>query len=132
MDKNKLNVLREIGYRVHTTCGLCTHADISSDGWGTCGLHHYDHLKHVGQPRSLSINQFGSCPKWERSWKVDTMKHFEEFFEEKTYDVSERQRQKQESRDKDESDLKAGAKSAEQLRSENGHFGVKGRVKKWK
>jgi len=30
--------------------------------WGQCGLHQYDHGKHAGEQRGVSIVQIGTCP----------------------------------------------------------------------
>jgi hypothetical protein len=66
MDANKLKVLREIDYKIAPHCGICRHSDLSSDGWGYCGLHKYEHLKHSEETSRLSINRTGSCSGFER------------------------------------------------------------------
>lgn len=65
MDANKLKVLQEVGYRINSHCGICRHADLSKDGWGYCGVHFYNHLKHSEERSRLSINRMGSCPRFE-------------------------------------------------------------------
>lgn len=67
MDANKLKVLQDIGYEVQKVCGLCRHAQLSPDGWGTCAIQSYQHLKHTGDPRQLSITRYGGCPKFKAS-----------------------------------------------------------------
>lgn len=63
-DANKFAKLREIGYKVPVTCGLCTNGHFSKgQDWGTCRLHQYEHLKHTGLPREVSVIRFGTCPK---------------------------------------------------------------------
>lgn len=65
MDKNKLKVLREIGYKIPQSCSLCQHAEFQAGGWGTCKVQQYDHLKHTGPARQLSIFAGGWCPKFD-------------------------------------------------------------------
>ena len=65
MDANKLKVLREIGYAIQKTCGNCLHATFPSNDWGTCGIWTYQHEKHTGDVRELSINKDGVCPHHE-------------------------------------------------------------------
>lgn len=66
MDKNKLKVLREIDYVIPKQCQLCEHGTFPSAGspFGTCNIQTYEHLKHTGEPRQLSIYVGGSCSKW--------------------------------------------------------------------
>ena len=66
MDANKLEVLRRIGYRIQTHCGICRHADLSPDGWGYCDRHTYQHRKHSEERSRLSIHRTGSCMDFER------------------------------------------------------------------
>ena len=62
-DENKFKKLREIGYNIPVTCGLCTYALIPRDqDWGTCRKHLYTHLKHSGPDREMSIVRYGTCP----------------------------------------------------------------------
>lgn len=65
MDKSKSKKLQEIGYKINRCCGLCKYAILSLDGWGTCVNHTYQHEKHTGEERDLSINQFGYCTSFE-------------------------------------------------------------------
>jgi hypothetical protein len=68
MDTNKLKVLQEIGYNVPPHCGICTHADLSADGWGYCNKHTYTHVKHSEAESRLSIHRMGTCwPKHDLS-----------------------------------------------------------------
>ena len=64
MDANKLKVLRDLPYSIQKTCGLCVHGVFPSNDWGTCQAHTYDHLKHTGEARQLSIFRYGSCPSF--------------------------------------------------------------------
>lgn len=65
MDANKLKVLREIDYTIHPHCGICRHADLSSDGWGYCNRHTYEHRKHSEPVSRLSVHRTGSCSSFE-------------------------------------------------------------------
>jgi len=65
MDKNKLTELRDIGYTIPKTCGLCVHGTFPNDDWGTCAAHTYNHLKHSDTKRHLSIVKSGACSKFE-------------------------------------------------------------------
>lgn len=63
MDSNKLTVLKEIGYTINPSCGMCKHGvfrDIKDD-FGACLARTYDHLKHTGPARQLSVHRAGSC-----------------------------------------------------------------------
>ena len=64
MDRNKLKVLRDLGYKVLPTCGLCRHSSFPQNEWGTCSANKYQHLKHTGEMRDLSIHKSGTCPKF--------------------------------------------------------------------
>jgi hypothetical protein len=62
-DDNKFDKLREIGYTIPMGCALCVHAHFPAYvEWGTCGKHLYQHLKHTGEPREVSIHRAGTCP----------------------------------------------------------------------
>ena len=66
MDANKEAKLREIGYHIRPACASCTHASIQSGHtWGTCTLHEYEHVKHTGPKRKLSIHMLGHCRHFE-------------------------------------------------------------------
>ena len=79
MDANKLKVLREMGYTIPVTCGLCAFSKIERGDWGTCHKHTYKHLKHSGPPRQLSINRHGTCPDAKPSvvWTAELGKFIE-------------------------------------------------------
>lgn len=61
MDKTKLKVLQDLNYTIRETCGLCTHGEFPNNEWGTCKAQSYEHEKHTGPPRQLSINKYGHC-----------------------------------------------------------------------
>lgn len=65
MDKAKLKVLQEVRYAFSPTCGRCQHGRFDSYGrspvWGTCEANLYQHEKHTGAPREMSIHLLGSC-----------------------------------------------------------------------
>lgn len=68
-DENKFGKLREIGYTVNVTCGLCRHSRMEMVGrqWGICTLHRYVHEKHttLDEGRGVSVHASGSCPSGE-------------------------------------------------------------------
>jgi hypothetical protein len=67
-DQNKLKKLNEIGYQIRPTCGICRFAEFKDKSdWGACFYegHTYQHEKHVGAPRRLSIHRSGYCPSFE-------------------------------------------------------------------
>ena len=82
MDANKLVKLKVIGYQVRKTCGNCIHALFSSPAsdWGTCWKHQYEHLKHTGEARQLSIHRSGHCDDHHRN-KTLNLGGFEELVE---------------------------------------------------
>jgi hypothetical protein len=62
MDQNKLTELRSIGYRIPRTCGLCVHGVfVGAKEFGGCDVRQYEHRKHTGPKRQLSIFKGGSC-----------------------------------------------------------------------
>lgn len=63
MDPTKLKVLREAGYKISPSCGICIHfrPGTSGDRWGTCAVHEYRHETHSGPPRKMSCNVLGRC-----------------------------------------------------------------------
>jgi predicted GNAT family acetyltransferase len=81
MDKNKLTVLREIGYKISPTCSLCRHSSFPQNEWGTCSENLYEHAKHSGEPRQLSIHKSGVCPKFRPNLSlIEKLGKFSEFF----------------------------------------------------
>lgn len=82
MDANKLTVLKEIGYTVHRTCGSCIHAKFSRGAqWSTCEIYTYQHQKHTGEARQLSIHVSGECQSWENESFGDSLEGFYELLE---------------------------------------------------
>jgi hypothetical protein len=80
MDATKLEVLKGI-YSVQKVCGLCEHGSFPHDNWGTCSSHAYQHLKHTGAARQLSVVKFGSCPAFKADeTKVVALGAYREFF----------------------------------------------------
>ena len=81
MDANKRLRLNEIGYEFRHTCGRCVYAELSHDGWGTCALYSYEHLKHK-EERQLSIHRSGWCPSYVRDDATQaTNAHYQEWDE---------------------------------------------------
>lgn len=72
MDANKLKKLKSVNYEIKPCCGLCKHATLSTDGWGTCYKHVYAHEKHSHEFRHLSINRAGICDSFEQN-EVETI-----------------------------------------------------------
>jgi hypothetical protein len=67
-DEAKFQKLREVGYTVPVTCGLCLHGRfVERRAWGECALHRYVHGKHDSPPegRGVSIHVAGTCPQAE-------------------------------------------------------------------
>ena len=64
-DANKFAKLREVGYTIPGTCRFCTHGWFGGDYFGRCEKHTYEHGKHTGEHRGISIHQCGTCPDWE-------------------------------------------------------------------
>lgn len=82
MDANKLQVLRDLPYTVKAVCGLCVHGvfPTPNNDWGTCAVQQYEHKKHTGPARQLSIVKFGSCERFEADpLKTASLGHFLEF-----------------------------------------------------
>lgn len=68
MDANKLAELKRIGYTIPKTCGFCVHGDfVGTKDYGACVKHEYEHKKHTGPQRFLSIYRGGTCSKFEQS-----------------------------------------------------------------
>jgi hypothetical protein len=65
VDANKRSKLIEIDYKIRA-CGTCVYARIEPKvDWGTCTFHRYEHEKHTGPSRELSINRHGLCRDYE-------------------------------------------------------------------
>lgn len=65
MDENKRQQLLAIGYAIQGTCGICKHGQFQPNtAFGTCAIHAYQHLKHTGDKRQLSVYAHGRCPKF--------------------------------------------------------------------
>jgi hypothetical protein len=82
MDANKLQVLRDLPYTVAPVCGLCRHGVFPTphNDWGTCAALTYEHKKHTGPARQLSIVKYGSCAKFEADpVKTSNLQHYLEF-----------------------------------------------------
>jgi hypothetical protein len=80
MDANKRLKLLEIGYEIKPACGMCVHANFRDEDFGTCNKVTYQHFKHVGSPRPLSILRYGSCPQYQPALSYETYIHgFKEF-----------------------------------------------------
>lgn len=68
MDRNKLKVLKEIGYKIPDACWNCKYSVIiKGNEFGQCQLFLYPHAKHTGEPRVLSVHRGGHCDQYERS-----------------------------------------------------------------
>lgn len=67
MDANKLILLNHVDYKVCRCCYFCKHAEpfLAHNNWSTCRKHLYQHLKHTGEMRQMSILKFGVCRDFE-------------------------------------------------------------------
>ena len=79
MDPTKLRVLQGLPYRIQPVCGLCRHGWFPQNDWGTCEQTSYQHEKHAGPPRQLSVHKFGNCWKFERRDNLNFLGGFQEF-----------------------------------------------------
>jgi hypothetical protein len=82
MDENKRQELKRIGFVVVKCCGRCSAGQFPHNEWGTCRIHVYQHLKHTGEHRNLSIHKFGYCQDFHNSSWPSELGAFEEFTEE--------------------------------------------------
>lgn len=75
MDANKLAMLRDSGYRIPKSCSLCKHGVfVGPSEWGSCAVKAYEHLKHTGPKRQLSIYRGGACAdKFEPREQLDAI-----------------------------------------------------------
>lgn len=81
-DVNKFEKLREVGYAIPVTCGLCAHGEfVNNQMHGACRLHRYEHLKHDNPDggRPVSIVQVGTCSEAEMDYAKSGLlgAHFE-------------------------------------------------------
>lgn len=62
-DPSKFSKLREIGYTVPVTCGICQSGRFKSQSmWGHCTANRYQHGKHTGE-RELGVHRYGTCKR---------------------------------------------------------------------
>lgn len=72
-DDNKFRALRDLGHTIPGLCNYCKHDNFEGlkalNGWGTCRLHTYQHLKHENPAKGegVSIHITETCPqfKWD-------------------------------------------------------------------
>jgi len=82
MDRNKVITLRQIGYKIRQSCGICTHGTFREGFWGTCETHKYSHEKHTGEDRQLSIHRSGICEGFKPDAEIShDMRHYAEFLD---------------------------------------------------
>jgi len=82
-DENKFDMLGEVCYTVRACCEICVHGTFFpvTSQWGTCAKHTYEHKKHTGKPRHMSINRIGVCKTFEADdAKLDLLQSFKNFF----------------------------------------------------
>lgn len=74
-DPNKLKVLAEVGYRVQPCCRICKHARFApASDYGKCMILTYEHGKHTGTARQLTVHQAGRCSsgfEWNETKKAN-------------------------------------------------------------
>jgi len=82
-DDNKFKKLREVGYRIPQLCCYCKHGNFGPSGWGTCGVHRYDHKKHDNPEggRGISIHVTGSCRDGFEVKNANVVGAYQEFFD---------------------------------------------------
>ena len=63
-DENKFAKLREVGYTIPVTCGLCLYGPAAKEGWAECKMHRYEHLRQSSPEggRGVSVHTSGTCP----------------------------------------------------------------------
>jgi hypothetical protein len=80
-DDNKFKKLREVGYTVPVTCGLCVHGPKPPGDWGECGLHRYMHLRQNNPEggRGISVHVSGTCdtPELDHAKAASLGAHYE-------------------------------------------------------
>ena len=81
-DENKFEMLGEVCYTVRACCAICAHGTfIGLAQWGTCAKHTYEHKKHTGDKRQMSINILGVCKTFEADEaKLARLQSFRNFF----------------------------------------------------
>ena len=81
MDDNKVEVLKEIGFRINKCCGLCKYfAANRGNVFGDCIKYTYKHLKHTAESKSLSVSIFGGCDDWKPSdGRINNLHGFAQF-----------------------------------------------------
>ena len=68
MDENKKKKLEEIKYKIFPCCGACKSGNFMTGmPWGTCMKFTYDHQKHTGEDRNISIHRSGVCDNFEEN-----------------------------------------------------------------
>ncbi len=85
-DANKLQVLRDAGFKIREVCGGCSHYRTNqwSREWGGCAKAQYRHQKHSGDERDVSVPFNGWCPSYSEdavALSDVTFGFYREFFE---------------------------------------------------
>lgn len=82
MDLNKLERLKTIKYIVKKCCINCINANhFNREGFSTCKVHQYVHIKHTDKVRQLSIYVSGCC-SCHTFKNLETLHDYAEFLEE--------------------------------------------------
>ena len=69
-DENKLEMMRELRYRVARCCSTCTHATLHvSSPWGVCAAARYWHQKHLSA-RKMPVHAWLCCDNYEFNQRV--------------------------------------------------------------
>jgi len=73
MDANKLQKLKNIGYKLRPVCATCRFFRIVTmdSKFSTCKKHVYVHQKHKEKARELSVHSYGWCSDWEENKEID-------------------------------------------------------------
>ncbi len=81
MDKAKLKVLQELEFRIRPSCAFCVFSTFPNNDWGTCATNKYEHEKHTGEPRDMSIHKSGLCYTYMADHiKLNTLEGFAELY----------------------------------------------------
>lgn len=70
-DENKLQALRDHGFKIVPTCGTCIHFKPGSrSGWGHCKAISHTHQKHTGKDKPTGVPTNGYCDSYELEFKL--------------------------------------------------------------
>ena len=88
-DENKLQALREFGFKLVPTCGTCIHFRPGSRStWGHCRAITHDHQKHTGEAKLTGVPTNGYCNSYELQMDLlaPWAQSYTQFFHDERYD----------------------------------------------